>query len=425
VNLLRLGSVGPLVVEACADRWRIARASQIPLPHPSEWPREWLDSSEAWQLSLQLGHLIDTGTAEADSGEISIPWERFGRLDQEGYTLPTLWTQWSPFRLSVNVDSEDWQTRFYLGGMEVSIGRVGRYVRRAAHKETFLLDDLSYELLELIDRCPRAGEHRWLDLAFLSAYTSELCATTKGWLRDNEVIFPATSGSREARDPKTRRSLALTKEGRWQHIVLDDAQMALDAPAEIRPHMTRIGIREAEFCTSWENLPVLLRPTPPTTSWYPQLTKRYRPVVTRRHIETLAAADFAVRGFETIVLPRGCWTGASIIAVSDSGVVLVRVETEECGEDALRSGVRMGADHQRIYALPYRVALASLKGCAPSIRLRAERAGIQILDRRGMLDASTIGADHIQQHELRRCRSLREAMELLLHLVEPQRVKAG
>ncbi len=147
--------------------------------------------------------------------------------------------------------------------------------------------------------------------------------------------------------------------------------------------------------------------------------------MTRSHIETLAAADFGVRGFKTIVLPRGCWTGASFIAVSDRAVVLVRVETEECGEDTLRSAVRMEADHQRICALPYRLAIATLKGCQPSVRQRTKQAGIQILDRRGMLDASSTGPDQIEQHELRRCRSLREALELLLHLVEPQRVKAG
>ena len=413
-----LGSLGPLTVEACADRWRIIGTR---LAHPSDWSREWLDSTEAWQLKFQLGHLIDTGVATTDSYEISIPWDRFGHLDRERYSIPTLWSRWSPFRLSVNVDREDWATRFYLGGIEVSIERNGRYVRRVAHKETFLLDDASYELLELIERGARADEHRWIDLAFLSAYASETCAMTTGWLRDNEVIFPVAMASSNS----PRRTLVLTKEGRWQHIVLDDAQIVREAPAEIRPHIGRIGIREAEFCSSRENLPVLLRPTPPTTSWHPQLTRRDRPVGMRSHLETLAAADFGVRGFETIVLPRGCWTGASIIAVSDRAVVLVRIETGECGEGALRSAVRMVADHQRIYALPYRQAIATLKGCQPAFRQRAEQAGIQILDRRGMLDASSIGADQIEQHEHRRCRSLREAVELLLQLVEPQRVKAG
>ena len=40
-------------------------------------------------------------------------------------------------------------------------------------------------------------------------------------------------------------------------------------------------------------------------------------------------------------------------------------------------------------------------------------AGIQILDRRGMLDTSLITEEHILEHERRRCRSLREAIEFL------------
>ena len=448
LHLASLGGV--LTVEACADRWRVApMQAGFRLPHPADWPREWLDSAAAWRLSLQLGHLIDTGVAVASPDEISIPWSGFGHLDRAGFSIPLLWSEWSPFRLSIQVKQANWKIRFFLGGLEAGVERVGRFVRRVAHNETFLLDDGSFELLELVDRGPRSGERKWVDLGFLSAYAFEMCASQSGWLSDNDVVFPAAilSGPREgclrrtsdtfisevdrrafrdavgARLPGTQRLMLLAPGGVWRHIVLDDSQMLnLDrpsvdwnAPAEVVPHTGRIGMREAEFFGCKETLPVRLCPAAPSVSWYPQLAKRDHaaPTITHRHIESLAAADFAVRGYETIVLPRGCWTGASIIALSDRDVFLVRIEAGECDEEALGAAVRMAVDHQRICPLPYQMAIATIKGCHPSIRRRAEAAGIQILDRRGMLDASLINTEHIDQHERRRCRSLREATELL------------
>lgn len=426
---LLLATVGnALKVEACQDRWRVTSVAGERLPHPDEWPREW-------PLSLQVSHLVDMGIASFSDGEISIPWRQFGKLDSAGYSLPLLWSGASPFRLSIRVDQERQGASYFLGGLEAAVERVGMYVRRSGR--SFLLDPISYELVEAIERGTRAGEHRWIDLGFLSAYASETCATVSGWLAGNEVIFPAAilSGQREgvlrrtperfiaevSRDefppaPGARRILLPGE--RWRHIIFDDEQLAAlrTQASPVTPIAGRIGTREAPFLSAMETLPVRLQPEPPLIAWHPHTSNRHRLVrtLTRTHTEALAAADFAVRGYDTIVLPRNCWTGASMMAVSDRDAVLVRVEARVCGEESLRATVRMAAEHRRLYDMPYRLAMVCPQGCDSAVRARAEEAGIQVLDRRGMLDASAITEDHMAAHEGRRCRSLREGVELLM-----------
>lgn len=438
LTLARIGD--GLVAEACGDRWRLAPASaNVRMLHPAGWPQDWLVSSTAWQLAIQLTHLLDLGMATLRSEEIAIPWESFEPLILAGFSLPLLSACWSPLRIAIDGDTSNFQPGYFLGDMEIRVERAGRYVRRAGSNVTWLLGGCAYRLIEELEH-RRAGERQWISLGFISAYTKELCVSTSGWLAENEVIFPAClQGGRSSgiyvaeasrrefrhalatRPPGSRQLKSYAPGGGWKHFVLDDDQLqALEnsgrdttATAECLPQAGRIASRSAIFNSNPESLPVWVASARPNIHWRPPpyVASHSAQNINRAYLEASVAADFGIRGYDTLVLPKDCWTGASMIAVSDIDVQLVRVADAE--EDVLGATARMAAEHRRLSDLPFGLTVVTTRGVLGEVRSRAAAAGIQILGPRELTRHAHCPAEFLAEHNRRRFLSLRQALDEL------------
>jgi hypothetical protein len=461
--ILLAGLAGDLLIEARAGGLCAATTrAGVRLARLEEWPEAWFDSPKALQAALQMSRLAEIGRAVEESpGAWRIPYASFPALLAEGFTLPFLWSDWSPLTLAVRThgtladDNLRFSARFRLGDMEVETERAGRYVRRAGHSETWLLDDLSFALLERIDSY-RGGEARWIDFAFVKAYASELCAETDVYLRDNDVVFPAavqTAGigspflgevpgelfRRAFRSVSTvnRRLSILLPNGGWTHLVFDDGQLDLlrawkaSGRVAYRPEYApdvpvwggRVGIRQATIGSRPEMVPVRLRSEVSGVDAPPGgrvLYDRDVQNMRRRELEALIACLYAARGFHVLLAAEGCGAGASVVAVRDGAARLVRVETAPAGMDSLEALVRMRAAWRRFYDHPYRMSLIVRNRCGAELALRAGATGVELWDEVRLIDgveSQAITPGDVSAAEHKRCLSTLDLVGRLRRLL--------
>lgn len=464
-----------LLIEARKDGlYATAGQPGIRLSHAAGWPREWFDSPQAVQAALQLSHLAELGLAEEAPGGLRVAYQQFPELFAQGFSLPLLWSDWSPFTLSIRthgaLTEDDFQVavKFKFGDMDIEVERSGRYVRRLGHPETWLLDGLAFNLIERVESW-RGGEARWIDFAFLKAYASELCAEVDPYLRDNDVVSPATihrsplgGGLRGFTEPFVdgvpeqlfrkafrssvpgRRMQLLLPQGAWVHLIFDDEQLKLlralkagggggSAILRSSPTLTgeagagRVGSRKTNIDSKTETVPVRLRGQRRVLERLPRDAPGGQPLydrdihsMRRNRLEALVACLYAERGFRVILAPEDYGGGAAVVAAQDGIAWLVRVETAPAGLEALNTLVRMRAAYRRLYDHPYRLALIVRNSCDRELKARAAACHIELKDGVQLIDeieSNSISFEDVRQAERGRRRSWLDVIEHLQQLL--------
>ncbi|MBC7925362.1 MAG: hypothetical protein H7039_06855 [Bryobacteraceae bacterium] len=438
-----LSRVGELVIEADEHGW-IARFPGAALP-AAEWPRRWLSSSQDWQLVWQLSSLIEPGIAVRESNAFRVSYRSFPWLLQQGFTLPLLWSSWSPLSLEVTMNglpgqpSCSFSVRYFLGDLQIAVDRHGRYIQRKQHEGTWLLDEAGWQLLERIGRV--AGEDAtWPEVAIIRDLCQEACVTTHGFLADHEIIFPASllvSGAtlhlsevpsdtlrRVMRGWSGETMLSFATRERWIHICFDDQQIealrewyasgCFPRPenAIVRYLAGRLGYRETVVGGHQVAVPVRFTQTV-SAAPVPNSSLRY---YTTAQIQTVLGCYYTARGYDVILTSEGCRTGASILAVRDGLIVVVRVESPSCSGQLLQDTIRCTAALRSLVAGHYEPRIILRGTCPVELKRRAEKQGIQLKDEyylADMIDSEPMTEDAIATSAGKRCRSTGETIERL------------
>jgi hypothetical protein len=464
---------GGLLIEARKDGlYATSDQPGIRLSNAASWPREWFDSPRAVRAALQLSHLAELGLAEEGPAGLRVAYQRFPELFAKRFSLPLLWSDWSPFTLSIRthgtLTEDDFRVavKFKFGDLDIEVERSGRYVRRLGHPETWLLDGLAFNLVERVESW-RGGEARWIDFAFLKAYASELCAEVDPYLRDNDVVFPVTlhrsplgGGLRGFTEPfvdgvpeqlfrrafrssaPDKRMQLLLPQGTWVHLIFDDEQLKLLRALKVgggstilrsSPTLTgeacagRVGSRKTNIGSKCETVPVRLRGERHVLERAPGHAPGGQPLydrdvhsMRRNRLEALVACLYAERGFRVILAPEDYGGGASVVAVQDGIAWLVRVETAPAGLEALNAMVRMRAAYRHLYDHPYRLALMVRNSCDRELKVRAVASHIEMKDGVQLIDeieSNSISSEDVRKAERSRRRSWLEVIEQLQQLL--------
>ncbi len=128
-----------------------------------------------------------------------IPYECFAQVGKLEYRSTMRWTEWSPFLLSIapigdlGREGFRYRYRFRLGTTEVSLRRMGYFVRRDAHQDVYYLDNQSFALIEAMDRyndlpaSDRTNRENWVTFALIKDCASSVGAALDKLLQANEV----------------------------------------------------------------------------------------------------------------------------------------------------------------------------------------------------------------------------------------------
>jgi len=444
-----LRRTGELAIEVDEHGW-VARFPGAPVP-PAGWPGSWLKSSQDWQLAWQLNHLIELGIAAPESNTFRVPYSSFSSLLQQGFTLPLLWSAWSPLSLDVTMHGRPgepgccFSVRWFLGDLEVAADRCGRYVQRNGHPDTWLLDEPTWHVLERISRTA-TGETRqaicsWAETAFIRDLCQEACVTMHGFLADHEIIFPVTlmpeenalalaPGStlqiqelspdvfrRVMRGWSGESTFSFAGRERWIDICFDDLQLgtlnqwraggAFHSPEKspVNSFAGRLGYRTAVLRGQQTIIPVRLFPPADSDSRETVAPNHLTGVngssvryFTAPRIQAAIGCYFEARGYEVILTSEGCRTGIAVLAIRDGSVLAVRIESPPFGDRLLQNAIRSVAALRQLVMLPYEFLIILLATVPADLKYRAEQQGIEIRDIHHLSDM--IDSEQVTEHAI-------------------------
>lgn len=443
---------GELTVEADAQGWLVRSPGRAPLP-PDEWPRAWLSASEDWQLAWQLGSLIELGIGERESNSWRLPYGVFPWLFEQGYTIPILWSTWSPVSLEVAMHGVPSQSpyafvvRYFLGDLEIGVVREGRYLQREGQVGTWLLDEACWQLLDHIETGDGRG---WPGIAMIRDLCAETCATMRGFIADHEIIFPRTLRldgrapqisevsieifKRLMRSWSGQAMLSFASRERWVHLCFDDPQIASlhddkagspPAPREVAVQYVagRVSCRETVLDGNRAIVPVRRSLAAGSASAQIRDADEAHTLsgsslrhFTGPRFQAALVAWYTSRGYHVIPMPVGCCSGASLLAVRDGLTLAVRIDSLPAGDHLLHHATRTTAFLRRLVPGTYEPCVVLRGTCPAALKSRAEQQGIQLRDEyqaADMIDSEPITERSIATAAGERCVSTGEAIERL------------
>lgn len=460
-----LSRIGELVIEADERGWIARFPGAAPLP-PAEWPRAWLNRSQDWQLAWQLVHLLELGIAVREVNTFRVPYSSFSWLLQQGFTLPLLWSTWSPLSLEVTMHGLPGQpgccfsVRYFLGDLETAVDRHGRYIQRNEHEGTWLLDELGWQLLARIGTMAgAAATWSWPQIAFIRDLCHEACVTTLGFIADHEIIFPVSLNLEDTTSALIPRStlqisevplnifrramrswsgestLSFASREKWIHIYFDDQQIEVlhewrangsfhpPERAAVQSLAGRLGYRATVLSGNRALVPVRLAHSGCTVASQ-ACASGHDPIIqgssvrhfTIAQIQAALGCYFTARGYNVILTSEGCRTGASVLAIRDGSVLTVRIESPPCGDHLVQNAIRSTSALRRLVAAHYEPLIILRGSCPVDMKYRAEQQGIRIrdvYDLSDMIDSEPMTDGAIATASWKRCMSTGETVEKL------------
>src|SRR6266481_6391753 len=182
--------------------------STIPVDwtRPETWPSDSWEQSAGRRTAFEVASLLEMGLAQVEDGMVKIPYGNFPEIETEEFRLTTAFAAPSPFLLKIDRTSDvgrpDFRYRYQyvLGATTVPLQRFGFYVRRAATREIFRLDERMYSLLEAMDAFnalapeEKGPQRSWLDFANIKRWSHEVNAALDATLLKNDVVVPSSIG---------------------------------------------------------------------------------------------------------------------------------------------------------------------------------------------------------------------------------------
>ncbi len=155
-------------------------------------------------MALQVEQLLDRDLAETDGPTVCVPWENYGTASEQGLSLTARFIEQSPFLLSVDRISDlgrrdfEYAFAFLLGGREVTVERVGYFVRHRVTGRIFELDPSTYRLVDAMSRHngtppgERSSASVWGAFAEVRDVAEGLGVRLDEHLAANRVIVPSS-----------------------------------------------------------------------------------------------------------------------------------------------------------------------------------------------------------------------------------------
>ncbi|MBX5494879.1 MAG: hypothetical protein IRZ15_06055 [Bryobacteraceae bacterium] len=405
-------------VYAGQDGLRIVSIEKLPLP-----------------ARLQVEHLRDQRYLERDGEAWVLRYNRFDQLWQERFNLPEFLAPWSPYTLHVDHCPDGWRVWFTFGHQEVQLRRIGYYLFRTGRSGAWLLDPLTYSLLERLERPAQANFFAEYAIRRTLAVESGACLGPN-LARDN-VLCPAETSSLPEGFPRLfpfHGELLLRSGTVWTRIVLDDRQRRLLAGwTPSSPHLPEIGPGAGispppRFTLRWTminnqpaEVPAVFRrsksPEPAAAPGGGRILDA--PQVfgwPSRHYDCLAALLLECAGYRTCLLPPGALGCPHVLAARDEEVLLTVLPGN--ASTALDEAVRLRSYYWNRLGRCPRVALTLRQRTVPTELLdRSRLLGMDVAgatDLAVALESNGVTTEDAEVMASRRCRTIGEALEELM-----------
>lgn len=240
------------------------------LSERENWPAEALAASAGWRTANEVETLLELGLAEAQNGDVLIPFQNFETIDQEmPVSLTKAWAQPSPFLLKIDRKSDigrkdfEYKYQFLLGGRPVHLDRLGYYAKRTGGEDVFLLDHQMFALVEAMDsfnaRPPdqKTPQESWLTFARVKGCAKDVGAVLDSTLQKNDVVVPSTIGL----DMREDADGALSFLPKCDELATEEFQQVFErnAGAEKLYSLDRPGLGRVRIVLSNEQHEVLRR----------------------------------------------------------------------------------------------------------------------------------------------------------------------
>ncbi len=356
---IRLAALG-------TDLAAIADYSGLHLRRSSaHWPDQALRDPRWLLATLQLDHLLENGFVLREGAGWRLPSDHLDAALSAGFTMPLLWSGWSPHRLRITAGVLDGQlaidAAFRAGGRHVILRRAGRFVQRSACPEqTWLLNRNTALLLDTV-----------ATLAASPPRTSSDRARAIAWLREaGEEVGAELGGCLASGTPVHREVVPSHAEDRW--------------------HIESEGLSYTDF--------LRLSPT---------------------LLEAAVAGQYQHRGFRAALLPHGNGFGVAVLARMKRTAELAFVDAGSSPRTlddimAAESSVRanLPADHLRS-------VLFSRLELETGVKAPLQRRGIEVIDGRlfaERLRSWGVNGDIARVWQQYRCRTFADSKRMLLEV---------
>lgn|GEM_PF-3921477 len=384
---------------------------------------------------LQVEHLRDQRYLERDGEAWVLRYNRFDQLWQERFNLPEFLAPWSPYTLHVDHCPDGWRVWFTFGHQEVQLRRIGYYLFRTGRSGAWLLDPLTYSLLERLERPAQANFFAEYAIRRTLAVESGACLGPN--LARNNVLCPAETSSLPEAFPRLfpfHGELLLRSGTIWTRIILDDRQRQLLSgwtPSsaqlpEIGPGAgttppPRFTLRQTTIHGQPVEVPAIFRRSTPSAvaaaSGSGQILEPSRVFGwPSRQYDCLAALLLERTGYRTCLLPPGAFGCPHILAARDDDILLTVLPVD--ASTALDEAIRLRSYYwSRLGRCP-RLALTLRQRTLPMELLdRSCLLGIRVAgatDLAVALESNGVTTEDVEVIASRRCRTIGEALEELM-----------
>jgi hypothetical protein len=342
---------------------------------PATWPQRWLRDPAWWRFVREW---------ECLEAPFSVDYEAFWPLLRDGFRLPLLLADWSPFTVAVDAATPP---RFLLGDAELEIERRGPYVRRLGDQQAWMLDEASWRLLET----PPSETALVRDLAM------EANAQLRGYLREHEIVY----SEQPARKYATRRGWV---DQRHVH--------GWSGPVK---HLTgRVGLRDGLPVRLPGRGRVLCREDFESSGEPPAGADSLNNIV-RSDLQALVAASFIFRGFRVVLPASACWMDDCVLAVRNDEVTVVCV-LDEWDDNAIRQLHLKTCRFRRACPSDYHAGFIVRSAVSKGAKREGTRQGFKVRDRyefANMLALDPVPSNAVRQVQDARCTSPGETVERL------------